>query len=89
MSKVRPPRSKWALGLFCIAALLAISGIAHEVREFAEPREWNPYNTLAGGLREILVVLIPSAFTAVVGIMIQYLADIRWASLRKLEDDDA
>jgi len=92
VTTVKPRRSYWALGLFLVAGVLAISAVLHEIREATREDmypSFSRFTMISGAIKRVLVGLLPALFTTVVGVMVQYLADIRWALLSRLEDDNA
>ena len=73
-----------------VAGVLAISGVLHEIRDATREdmyTSYSRYTMISGAIKSVLVGLLPALFTTVVGVMVQYLADIRWALLSKLETE--
>ena len=89
MSAPKPPRSRWAITLYVAAALLVVSGI---VQGFTRTYADDDMPGLVGAafqFSNLLVGFLPALVFGVLGGAVQYLADIRWALIQRLDDTNA
>ena len=89
MSKHEPPRARWAVVLYVASALLAIGGVLQGVtRTYAD--EVTPAALGAAfQLSHIVEGFVPALVFGVLGGVVQYLADIRWALIQRLDGPNA
>jgi hypothetical protein len=85
---VKPPRSRWSLVLYILAAaMLIFQSVSFIYRMTQEPVIEN-YG-FGWIVSEIFGFVLPAVLVVAVGTCIQYLTDIRWALLQGLERNDA
>ena len=89
MSKPTPPLSRWAIALYVAAALLVLAGVLQGLtRTYADDLRPGAMG-LAHQVSNFLSGLLPALIVSVLGGVVQYLADIRWALIQRLDDTDA
>jgi hypothetical protein len=87
-----PPRSRWAMVLYFAAVLLVLVGISEfYARESGDGFEGNVPG-LSKNVQQVFYLLrglLPALFVSALGGALQYLADIRWALIQRLDNPNA
>jgi hypothetical protein len=84
-----PPRSRWAIVLYVAATLLAISGVTQGFTRSYADDEFPGLLGIAFQFNDFVGGLVPALVFGVLGGAVQYLADIRWALIQRLDDPNA
>ena len=89
MSQRTPPRSRWAIALYVTAILLVIGGVLQGfTRTYADDLRPGLLG-VASQFSNVVYGLLPALVFGVLGGAVQYLADIRWALIQRLDDPNA
>jgi hypothetical protein len=92
MSVRTPPRSRWAIALYFTALILVLVVVNDfYVKEAGDGFEMDVpgESKTVQHMKYLFTNLLPALFVSALGGAIQYLADIRWALIQRLDDPNA